>query len=352
MARTPPPAASGRTGFFQAQPDIPNVYAEDAVLARATTLFLPPVVAGKTASVMTAFADEITTPAVYDAMRNAEHDLPYLSGSGYSSFGHPEGQALVTSAGWRALQDLGIRSAIVATGYDTALGASARVVQYIKLHLWTGSACVVSCPSAMQDGAVNVLLREVARGKSHAYESSDEHIEQAEVFERALGHLLSLDPRDAWTSGQWMTERPGGSDVSGTETRATYAPAGDAGELYGQPLARTETDIDGLPLGPWVVDGFKWFSSATDCGCVLLLAKTPKGGLSCFFAPTRKLVKGQQVMNGISIQRLKNKMGTKALPTAEVEVKAMRAWLVGDEGRGVPVISSLLNVTRLYNAGT
>jgi alkylation response protein AidB-like acyl-CoA dehydrogenase len=111
------------------------------------------------------------------------------------------------------------------------------------------------------------------------------------------------------------------------------------------------TDIDGNPLGPWQVDGFKWFSSATDCGCVVLLAKTDKGGLSCFFAPTRKVVDGKVEMNGIRIQRLKNKLGTKALPTAEVEVKGLRAWLIGEEGRGIPVIATLLNVTRFYNAG-
>jgi hypothetical protein len=60
-------------------------------------------------------------------------------------------------------------------------------------------------------------------------------------------------------------------------------------------------------------------------------------------------VNGNQEMNGIRIHRLKNKLGTKALPTAELELNGMRAWLVGEEGRGVPVISTILNVTRYYN---
>jgi len=135
-----------------------------------------------------------------------------------------------------------------------------------------------------------------------------------------------------------MTERAGGSDVQGTQTVATWAGP------------TSETDIDSNALGPWSVSGFKWFSSATDCGCVMLLAQTTRG-LSCFFAPTRKLVNGKEEMNGIRIQRLKNKLGTKALPTAELELKGMRAWLVGEEGRGVPVISTILNVTRYYNVG-
>jgi alkylation response protein AidB-like acyl-CoA dehydrogenase len=36
----------------------------------------------------------------------------------------------------------------------------------------------------------------------------------------AIPHLVSTDPSKSWTAGQWMTERPGGSDVSRTETTA------------------------------------------------------------------------------------------------------------------------------------
>ena len=37
-----------------------------------------------------------------------------------------------------------------------------------------------------------------------------------EVYPR----LITRDPKLFWTSGQWMTERPGGSDISRTETAA------------------------------------------------------------------------------------------------------------------------------------
>lgn len=128
----------------------------------------------------------------------------------------------------------------------------------------------------------------------------------------------------------------GGSDVSGTETVARLLPLEQ----------RVGEDKVGLPLGPWSVSGFKWFSSATDSDCAVLLAKTrPELGVSVFLAPMR-LADG--TLNGVRIQRLKNKMGTKPVPTAELELKGMRAWMIGEEGRGVKEISAILNITRVH----
>jgi alkylation response protein AidB-like acyl-CoA dehydrogenase len=108
--------------------------------------------------------------------------------------------------------------------------------------------------------------------------------------------------------------------------------------------------IDGSPLGPWRVDGFKWFSSATDSQMSVALAQTPKG-LSAFYIPMRRVThSGETELNGISISRLKNKLGTKALPTAELELKGARAFLLGKEGDGVREISTILNITRVHNA--
>lgn len=73
-----------------------------------------------------------------------------------------------------------------------------------------------------------------------------------EMKSEILPRLISRDPAIAWTAGQWMTERPGGSDVSRTETFAT---------LVGE---------------EWILDGFKWFSSATDGDIALALAAVSK----------------------------------------------------------------------------
>jgi alkylation response protein AidB-like acyl-CoA dehydrogenase len=185
----------------------------------------------------------------------------------------------------------------------------------------------------MQDGAATLLKRHL----SLPYIKEDSHRET--VFRMAYHRLIARD-KDAWTSGQWMTERIGGSDVSGTETLATYSPD----------LSLESTEMTGSPLGPWVIDGFKWFSSATDSQMSIALAQTPKG-LSAFYIPMRRTTAdGSTELNGISISRLKNKMGTKALPTAELELKGSRAYLLGEEGHGIREISTVLNITRIHTA--
>ena len=135
-----------------------------------------------------------------------------------------------------------------------------------------------------------------------------------------------------------MTERSGGSDVRGTETVATAIEHSD-GAL----------DAHGDLLGPYKVSGFKWFSSATDSNMTVLLAQTPKG-LSAFMAPMQRAQQhGQKSeLNGITIQRLKPKMGTIPVPTAELVLTDTRAWLIGNEGAGVREIATVLNITRVY----
>lgn len=152
---------------------------------------------------------------------------------------------------------------------------------------------------------------------------------------------LNSEKDDHWTSGQWMTERAGGSDVQNTETWATYSP-----------LAKSSIS-DPLGDGDYLINGFKFFSSATDANITLLLAKTQSGKLSTFLAPLRRTVaepdgSSKVVSNGVRIHRLKNKMGTKELPTAELELNGMRAHLVGELDQGIITIAPLLNVTRIH----
>ena len=147
-----------------------------------------------------------------------------------------------------------------------------------------------------------------------------------------------------WISSQWMTERPGGSDVQNSETIAVHSPLPSnekAGEMK-------------FDEGDWLISGYKFFCSATDCDIALMLAKTESGQLSLFIAPTKKTIqlpdgRTRIITNGIRFHRLKNKMGTKELPTAELELQNVRAWLVGPLNRGVATIATLLNVTRTHN---
>lgn len=147
-----------------------------------------------------------------------------------------------------------------------------------------------------------------------------------------------------WISAQWMTERPGGSDVRNTETIATYSPLASKTGRFGR-----------IDQGDYLLSGFKFFSSATDCNVAFLLAKeSDDGQLSLFVAPTRRTILNtdsttKEITNGVRIHRLKNKFGTKELPTAELEIKDMRAHRIGPKGRGVATIALLLNVTRTHN---
>lgn len=198
----------------------------------------------------------------------------------------------------------------------------------------------------MQDGAARLLQRQLAR--------PDLDQTRRGIFQNAYDHLISHTPGYAWTSGQWMTERPGGSDVSQTETVATYAP-------YPQGMSPPFADAqEGIPLGNWSISGFKWFSSATDSSMTILLAQTQPGkGVSAFLAPMRKYSpdilsptgeRGGTELNGVRISRLKDKMGTKSLPTAELELKDMRGWLIGEEGKGINEIATILTITRVHSA--
>lgn len=287
--------------------------------------------------------EDVLSDQVFAWVTDAERNTPYLAGHGRDIFGKTTSK-LVVGEGWRSLQAFGIARGIVATGYDTSLGSAARVVQFLRLHLWEGSAANVPCPSAMQDGAARLLQLQLAR--------RDLDPELRRVLGKALGRLLSRDPAKAWTSGQWMTERTGGSDVSLTETIAQYEPSADPG------LADAH---DNVPLGPWSISGFKWFSSATDSNMTVLLART-QNGVSAFYAPMRRhsppatTLAGRPMgaagteLNGVRIQRLKSKFGTRSLPTAELELEGMRGWLLGREGHGVKEISTVLTLTRVHSS--
>ncbi len=120
--------------------------------------------------------------------------------------------------------------------------------------------------------------------------------------------------------GMAMTERQGGSDVRANTTSA---------RLFG--------------AGEYELTGHKWFCSAPMCDAFLVLAQAPDG-LSCFLLP-RVLPDGTR--NGFRIQRLKDKLGDRSNASSEIELDSAWAWLVGEEGRGVPTIIEMVNHTRL-----
>src|SRR3984885_5216674 len=310
--------SSATTGFFQTPPTVPppctlqdpsyTPHDNDPALLRILVLSLPSPLPVQIATDLSTFARKAVAPSILSLTASAETNQPTLHP--LDSFGVPNRTDILhTSDAWRRLQDIGIQEGMVALGYESSLGASAgaeyqnnrRIHQFVKYHLWTASAALVTCPSAMTDGGA-VLLGGHLDAEPGVRGAHGSEAQAQEVFREARRRLISRDPREAWTSGQWMTERKGGSDVSGTETVARQLPRQ---EVVGE-------DVMGMPLGPWRIDGFKWFSSATDADMAVLLARTEKGGLSAFYAPMKRKQndltegagnrKGGTEFNGVRIQ--------------------------------------------------
>jgi putative acyl-CoA dehydrogenase len=121
------------------------------------------------------------------------------------------------------------------------------------------------------------------------------------------------------TLGMGMTEKQGGTDVRANTTRAEAAGDG------------------------YAITGHKWFMSAPMCDGFLVLAQV-RGGLTCFFMPR---FRPDGSVNGLDFQRLKDKLGNRSNASSEVEFAAAFARRVGEEGRGVRTIISMVQLTRL-----
>ncbi len=220
------------------------------------------------------------------------------------------------TAVWREAERLAAELGIVATPYERLHGRFSRIHGLALAYLFTPSTDFYGCPLAMSDGAASVLSAGDA---------------PPAVAQRALPRLLARDPAQAWTSGQWMTELPGGSDVGGTETTARRDPDGS-----------------------WRLYGRKWFTSAVASQMALALARpegAPPGsrGLTLFYLETRD---EQGRPNRLEVNRLKDKLGTRKLPTAELQLNGVPAVPIGAPGEGVKRIAPVLNLTRTWNAMT
>jgi alkylation response protein AidB-like acyl-CoA dehydrogenase len=215
---------------------------------------------------------------------------------------------------WKKVSKVATEHGLVATAYERRHGEHSRVHQFVKTYLFDGSSGVYTCPLAMTDGAAKTLTT----------------LGNKALESRALPHLLSRDPATAWTSGQWMTERTGGSDVAISECVATPIPG----------------------TGQYRLHGTKWFSSATTSQMALTLARpegNPPGGsgLALFYV---ELYSEDGALNAIEVNRLKDKLGTRMLPTAELALNGTLATPVKGLTDGIKNITPMLTITRTWNA--
>lgn len=296
--------------FIQAGPGLENTFSTDKVLQLLLKWQFPKDLYQRLQPDLEYLGEQAATRLLRLA-RQAEKETP--EHIPYTAWGERIDEIRVSSA-WQRLQDIAAEEGLVAVGYERKQGAFSRLYQFAKLYLYHASSAFFTCPLAMADGAARVL----------------EKYGQSEDQKQAFEHLTSRDPHKFWTSGQWMTEKTGGSDVSGTSTIAYRV--GDHFELK----------------------GVKWFSSAVTSQMALGLARIEGAaagsrGLSLFYIPMRDQAAH---LNGIFINRLKDKMGTRALSTAELTLNGCKATLVGEENRGIKTVATMLNITRLYNAIT
>jgi putative acyl-CoA dehydrogenase len=173
----------------------------------------------------------------------------------------------------------------------------AHVVRAVLFMLWSNANAGVMCPVSMTYAAIPAL-RDGAPALAGQWEPT----------------LTRPDYASGGLAGMAMTERQGGSDVRANITQAE--PVGD---------------------GLYELHGHKWFCSYPPCAVFLVLARAP-AGLSCFLVERGP---------GMEFQRLKDKLGTRSLPSSEVEFRGAHGRLIGDEGRGIPAIIKMVNHTRL-----
>lgn len=296
-------------GFVQIPPRLGNQYSDDRVLRGYLARSLS-VEALRAATPQLERMGELAGGELY-AQQLAERTLePVLVQ--WDPWGNRVDRIDVTPL-WARAEQIAAREGLVALPYEAPLGERSRVLQFALVYLFTASSDIYVCPLAMSDGAARTLA--VSGNRT--------------LIERALPRLTSRDPARFWTSGQWMTEQAGGSDVGSSDTLARFAP-GEGWRLYGR----------------------KWFTSAITSQMALTLARpegNPPGGkgLAMFYVETRD---ASGLPNGLLVDRIKDKLGTRKLPTAELTLQGTPAVPVGELANGVRAISTVLNITRTWNS--
>jgi alkylation response protein AidB-like acyl-CoA dehydrogenase len=231
-------------------------------------------------------------------------NLPFVAER--SPYNRPTGEVVLPSETWRSLSEIH-GSGLWRRDLDER--ARYAVVYLLNQNGEAGVSCSIACT----DGLVRALRTHGSDRRSQAL---------LEGFEKA-------DP-DEWIHGaQFVTEIQGGSDAA---TNAVLAEPMD----------------DEL----WALRGQKWFCSNCTADYWLVTARVagaPSGhrGIGLFCVP--RLWEGEP--NGHRILRLKDKLGTRALPTAELDLEGAIGWPLGALDSGLKnIVATVLVTSRIHNA--
>ena len=196
---------------------------------------------------------------------------------------------------YREMEAIAYGSGMVSMKYESRMG---HLVSFALGYLFAMAEMGLYCPVCMTDGVARVITRHGT----------------AEQAARVVPHMGSRDAAQRWTGAMFVTEKAGGSDVGANET-----------------IARNGR-----------LTGLKWFCSNVDANAVLITAR-PEGasagtkGLRTFLLLSRE---------GVQIERLKDKLGVRSMPTGEVRLTDAPAEEVG----GFSAMLEMMNLSRLYNA--
>lgn len=170
-----------------------------------------------------------------------------------------------------------------------------------------------NCPIACTAGLIRVLQK----------------MEDFPLKKFYLDKLTAPSYRENFTGAQFLTEIQGGSDVG---------------------LNACEANQD--ENGNWHIKGEKWFCSNADAELILLTARFDQGisgtkGLGLFLVPAR-LESGER--NFYTLRRLKDKIGTRSMASAEIDFCDALAMPVGNPANGFKmVMENVLHISRLFN---
>jgi acyl-CoA dehydrogenase len=192
-------------------------------------------------------------------------------------------------------------------------GTAPHVLKYALSYLFAQAEFGLLCPVNMTDSTARIVAR----------------FGSPELRERYLPRLTTTTYEELWQGTQWMTEKTGGSDVGALTT-----------------VARRDA------AGTWRLWGDKWFCSNANAAMALTLAR-PEGaaagtrGLGMFLVP-KHLPDGAK--NAWTVNRLKDKLGSRSMATGEVTFDGAVAYVVGDVAQGFAQMMEMVNASRLSNA--
>ncbi|MBD3640000.1 MAG: acyl-CoA dehydrogenase family protein, partial [Marinobacter sp.] len=266
--------------------------------------------AGHAVDTLRAFGDLAGTAATIDLGFRANANKPFFNT--HDRFGHRIDEVDFHPS-YHELMRIALENGLHSSPW-TSPGTGAHVTRAARYYMHSQVEAAHCCPVTMTFAAIPSIRKQPELAK--------------EWEPKILAN--SYDPRNvphteksSVTIGMAMTEKQGGSDVRANSTIAY--PVGTEG-----------------PGQAYELVGHKWFVSAPMCDAFLVLAQAP-GGLSCFLMP-RWRPDGSK--NTWQVQRLKNKMGNVANASSEAELRGALAWMVGEEGRGVPTIIEMVAMTR------